>query len=323
MTSTPTAEQQSSRSRKKFIAFALAGCIVIAGGVAGVTAASTAYGNETDRLCEVAVNGNSKVAQASAEVMKVADAALESVKGTDLPDGAGTSTSFADRPGADAIPAVKAVKASEGVVAVEAKPAVPARPSGAEHIDQVTADQAALARIKIPTGCAGRDQAEMITDLSQQATEATGELTASTQALLDDFVTFQGEEAARVAAERKAAEEQAAAEAARVAAEQAAEQAAAESGAGGYTNPTTGAWTPVAGGGGSGWTGGGSGWTGGGSTGGGTGSGSSGSAGGSSQPAAPSAPSYTIADCPPNTTQWGVTNGQLWCRTVSDSSGDF
>lgn len=217
-----TNAQKTPVSRKKLIAI-IAAVTIIAGTVT-LTSVNVARANaeETTRLCDVAVKDGAsamKVAQASTAA---ADAALLAVKVVELPAAAGTSTDYAARAGAPAVPAVPAAEA------VPAVAAVPARPSGADLIGSTTAARAALQKIRTPTTCVDRAQAERITAVATVTAAATKTLDTSVKAVTADFVVFQTEETARIAAEIEAARVAAEAEAARVAAEAEAARAAAE-----------------------------------------------------------------------------------------------
>ncbi len=215
------------RSRKKLVAILLSGALVVGGGVTAV-AVSSAYAAETERLCTVALDaGADALAQGEAATQR-AQVALESVKQVELPEGAGTSTDYAARAGAEAIPAVKAAQAEGDKPAVEAKPAVPARPSAQELIKQVADERDALVKTAVPDTCADREVAQGITESAAEVSAQAEQLETSTSVLLDDFEIFQKEEAARIAAEKEAARIAAEQEAARIAAEAAAAEAAAQ-----------------------------------------------------------------------------------------------
>lgn len=195
--------------RRKLIAVVAAAVLIIGGGVAALVGV-TQYNAETDRLCEVALGTASDARTAQEASLTAADVALEAVESVELPDG-GTSTFYADMSGLDAS------------AATDRAPAVEERPSGAELIAAVVDAQTAIVEADVTDECEDRDQAIAITDASAVATAAAESLDEAVAALGDDFATFQTDESARLAAEKKAAEEAAAAESARLAAEQAAE----------------------------------------------------------------------------------------------------
>ena len=197
------------RPRRKLVAIVAAAVLVVGGGVAAAVGV-TQYNAETARLCEVALVSGAGARTAQEGSLAAAGAALEAVESVELPDG-GTSTLYADLP---------AVEVATGTGTA---PAVEARPSGAERIAAVTEAQAVLAEAEVVDECSDRDQATAITEVSDDAAVAVGDLDEAVAALSDDFAAFQVAEAARLAAEKKAAEEAAAEEAARIAAEQVAE----------------------------------------------------------------------------------------------------
>ena len=199
----------AARPRPKLVAVLTAAVLVIGGGVAALVGV-TQYNAETARLCEVALGTASDALETKQVSLSAADNALKAIETTELPDG-GTSTLYAD------MPAVKAAVATDTAVAVEA------RRSGAEMIAAVVKAQTALVDANVTDECDDRNQAIIITEASAVATAAAESLDEAVVALGDDFATFQVEESARLAAEKKAAEEAAAAEAARLATEQAAE----------------------------------------------------------------------------------------------------
>ena len=225
--------------RKKLLAMIGAGLLVIAGSVT-VISVGVANAEETTRLCAVGLDEGARATTSAKAASKSAETALETVKSTALPGGAGTSANYADRPGVTAIPAVTAVEASVGVEAVAGVGAVAARASGTDAISDVTSALASLVKVKILTECDDRDQAATISGQVSAAKTATKTLDADVEALTGDFTVFQSDETARIAAEIEAARVAAEVEAARVAAETeaarvaanaaraAAEQAAAE-----------------------------------------------------------------------------------------------
>lgn len=211
--------------RKKLFAM-LAAVVLIAGGIT-LTSVSVANANaeETARLCTAATKGSAtKEAKAS---IAMADAALEAVTALELPNSAGTSTSYAARPGIQASKAITGTEASDGIEAVAGVDAVAARSSGAELTTAVTKIRAALVKIKIPTECSERDQAATITAKATDTTKATKALDTNVETLLADFTAFQSDEAARIATEIEAARVAAEIEAMRVAAEAEAARVAA------------------------------------------------------------------------------------------------
>jgi uncharacterized membrane protein YgcG len=236
--STPTTSTKSKKPSRRLVAIITASVLVLAGGITLTSvAAANAAAEETARQCTVALKVGASAAKASATAVTSADAALEAVKSIALPTNGWTSTDYAARPGVEAVApvdAVPAVEASEGVeatAAVAAVDAVPARASGAEQITTVTDERAALAKIKIGTKCAERDEAAAISELTAKAKTATAALDTSAQVLVEDFAAFQTEETARIAAEIEAARIAAEIEAARVAAEAEAARVAAEAAA--------------------------------------------------------------------------------------------
>lgn len=253
------AEAQPKKSRKKIIAIVAAAALVLGGGIAAVVAKQS-YDAETLAICEVATSEHAKAVKSAQAAVQAADEALEAVKSTELPDGAGTSTDYAARPGAEA---VEAQKAEGDKPEVEA---VPARPSAAELIEDATAARDALQKLidEKVAECDTRDDAQALDAGADKLSNGAATLDEAVLALTDDFAVFQTEEAARIAAEKKAAEEAAAAAAAAEAeaARIAAEQAAQSSWSGGYDDYSYD----------SGYSGGGGGYTGGGGSSGGGGS---------------------------------------------------
>lgn len=240
-------QNHKPKSRKKLIAILAAGALVLGGGITAAVSISN-YNAETQALCVAALDKSQAALDASQLAVKAADEALEAVKSTNLPKDAGTSTDYAKRP---AVKAVEAQPAKDGKPEVKA---VAARLSGAEHIAAVTDAKDAIVAPAKDTDCVDRDQAAALTKGAKSTTAQVATLEAATEALLADFGTFQKEEAARIAAEKKAEEERiaaekaaaeaAAAEAARIAAEQAAWEAqqqqysgggSSSGGGGGYT----------------------------------------------------------------------------------------
>ena len=234
-----TSPTKAPMPRRRLFALLGAGLLVIAGSVT-VISVGAANAEETKRLCAVALDEGASAATRTKAASTAAEAALEAVKSIVLPGGAGTSASYADRPGVTAIPAVTAVDASEGVEAVAGVDAVAARASGTDTISDVTDARGMILKVKILTECDDRDQAATITGQVAAANTATKTLDAGMEALTADFTVFQAYEAARIAAEIQAARVAAEVEAARIAAEAeaarvaanaaraAAEQAAAE-----------------------------------------------------------------------------------------------
>lgn len=305
---TNTSPQDASapkRSRKKLIA-AITAAVVLAG-AAATAAGVSAYSAETNRLCEVALADVAESRKAANGAATLADEALAAAEVTSLPDG-GTTATYVERKGAEAVPA------SDG------KDAVEARPSGEELVGEVRTSKVKLVKAarSLPEVCDSRGDADAAQSAAAEAADAADAVTVSVNALEEDFALFQKDEVARLAAEKAAAD--AAAEAARVAEE------AAAAGATGYTDPATGGWVELSspqstwsgsstGGAAANSTSTGSGWT---------PSPSTPSSPSTPTPApTPSTPTYTIADCPPGTTQWGVTNGQLWCKTYSENTTDW
>lgn len=284
-----TGEAQPKKSRKKIIAIVAAAALVLGGGIAAVVAKQS-YDAETLAICEVATSEHAKAVKSAQAAVQAADDALEAVKSTELPDGAGTSTDYAARPGAEA---VEAQKAEGDKPEVEA---VPARPSAAELIEDATAARDALQKLidEKVAECDTRDDAQALDAGADKLSSSAATLDEAVLALTDDFAVFQTEEAARIAAEKKAAEEAAAAAAAAEAeaARIAAEQAAQESWSGGYDDYSYD----------SGYSGGGGGYTGGGGGGGG-----GGNSGGGGMIAPP--PGQSGGGCPPGTTSHVTNNG--------------
>lgn len=215
------------RLSRRTIAILAAAAVVLAAGAIVSVSATRAYAAETTHQCTLALKAGSAAAHSRATAIATADKDLAAVTSTALPGTDGwTSTKYADRP---AVKAVKAVPASGGVTAVKA---VPARPSGVQFTASVVDARTALVRVKVPTSCTARDEAQTITALAKKSTTAAATLTTRSAALTDDFATFQKDETARVAAEVEAAKKAAeAAAAAKAAAEAAAQQAAARAAA--------------------------------------------------------------------------------------------
>ncbi|GAA1604250.1 hypothetical protein [Leucobacter chromiireducens] len=255
-----TGEKTKKRSRKALIAWIAAGALVLGGGIAATAISVNSYNAETARLCATATDAAALASKTAKTTQLAASDGLTAVEDTVLPDSAGTSTLYAERPAVEEIPAQKA----EGdKPAVEA---VPARPSGQELIDSVTDAQAELTKAEkgLASACETRDDAAAITAQVEAVQQSATALDSATEELADDFEVFQADEAARIAAEA------AAAEAARIAAEQAAAEAAAAEAAAaaqyneydyGYDDYSGGdsGWSGGSGGGGSGSTGGGGG----------------------------------------------------------------
>ena len=206
--------------RKKLFAMLAAVVIIVSGITLTSVGVANANAEETARLCTVATKAGADATKSAKASLAVADAALEAVTVLELPEGAGTSTAYAARPGVEAVKAVKAVEASDGVEAVAGVDAVEARADGAGHIAEATTARAALVKIKIPTAtCTDRDQAAAITSKTADTKAAAVTLDASVTALRGDFAAFQTNEATRIAAEIEAARVAAEVEAARGAAE--------------------------------------------------------------------------------------------------------
>lgn len=230
---------KSQKPSRKFVAVLAASILVLAGGIT-VTSVSiaNAAAEETARQCAVALKRSAGASKSTSASLESAHIALEAVTSVTLPgEAAWTSTDYAARPGVEAIRAVLAVEAelaadgTESTPAVAGVDAVAARASGAELIEAVAGEHAALAKTKISTACTTRDEAAQIASATDKVTTAANALDASTTILLEDFTAFQTEETTRIAAEIEAARVAAEAEAARVAAEAEAARVAAEAAA--------------------------------------------------------------------------------------------
>jgi len=255
-------EKTKKRSRKALIAWIAAGALVLGGGIAATAISVNSYNAETARLCATATDAAALASKTAKTTQLAASDGLTAVEDTVLPDSAGTSTLYAERPAVEEIPAQKAEGDKPEVKAV------PARPSGQERIDEVKQAQSALTKAEKQLAdtpvCQARDDAQSITAHTEAVQKSAKALQSATAELADDFEVFQADEAARIAAEA------AAAEAARIAAEQAAAEAAAAEAAAaaqyneydyGYDDYSGGdsGWSGGSGGGGSGSTGGGGG----------------------------------------------------------------
>lgn len=210
MTRTDTEQSGApKKSRKKIIAIVAAAALMVGGAVAAVIAKQS-YDAETLAICETAASGHAKAVKSAQAAVQAADEALEAVKSTALPDGAGTSADYASRTGA-----AELIESAAGP---------------RDALKELAAEQVA--------DCETRDDATGIDSSTEKMTDGSTSLDEAVLALADDFAVFQAEEAERIAAEKKAAEEAAAAaaaEAERLAAEQAAaDQAAQDSWSGGY-----------------------------------------------------------------------------------------
>lgn len=176
------------RSRKKFAAMLLAGVVVLAGGTVVSVTAANASAKETARLCTIALDEGAAATAAVRASTAATDKALDAVKSTKLPGGAGNSTAYEKRPADKA-----------------AKP----RPSGAEFIDHVAQSRTALAGIAIPNECTSRAQVEEIQSATAKSRAATKTLDTNVGALVADHKVFQAAEVKRVIVEKKAAEKKA------------------------------------------------------------------------------------------------------------------
>lgn len=184
-----------SKKKTVLIASIAAGVLVLAGGGVAASVAVSNYNAETEAMCAKAVATYDDAIAASASAAEAASQALASIEVTELPDGAGTTTRYADRPATDT------------------------QPAGAEVVAAVTG---AVETADATVECADRDQAAAITADAKALTADVDDLTAATEALTADFASFQESEKARIEAEREAACIAAEQEAARVAVEQAA-----------------------------------------------------------------------------------------------------
>ena len=224
MTNTELDKAPVPKSKKKLITLVTAGSLVLGAGVAATAIGISNYNAETQALCATALKSAAAAENDAKSSREAALAALETVKSTKLPKDGGTSTDFAKRP---AVEAVKAEPAKDGKAEVKA---VAARQSGADLIKAVAEDPLVKAKIEVAGDkCTDRDQVAKLTKSAEALEADAAELDTKVEALLADFATFQKDEAARIAAEKKAAEEKAAADAAAAAAAQAAaDQAAAD-----------------------------------------------------------------------------------------------
>lgn len=213
------APKGAGAKKKAIIAIAAAVALVLGGGVATAVGVSN-YNAETQALCVAATDAAAQARTTAKTAQQGADAALKAAESTALPKDAGTSTKYADRPAVDEVKAQKAEGDKSEVKAV------PARQSGADFVKDVNDAKAELAKAEkaLADTCETRDDATAIDAQVKAVTDAAKKLDAASTALTEDFVLFQADEAARIAAEKKAAAE---AEAARVAAEQAAAEEAA------------------------------------------------------------------------------------------------
>ena len=235
------------RSKKALIAWIAAGALVLGGGATAAVIGVNSYNAETTRLCATANDAATQASKTANTAQGAAADALTAVESTELPDSAGTSTLYAERPAVEEIPAQKAEGDQPEVKAV------PARPRGQEFIDEVKQAQSALTKAEkqLADICETRDDAQSITAQAEAVQKSAKALQSATKELADDFEVFQADEAARIAAEA------AAAEAARIAAEQAAaEAAAAEAAAAAQYNEYDYSYDDYSGGD-SGWSGGG------------------------------------------------------------------
>lgn len=217
-------EKTKKRSKKALIAWIAAGALVLGGGIAATALSVSSYNAETARLCVAATDAAAQASKTASTAQQAAADELTAVESTELPDSAGTSTLYAERPAVEEIPAQKAEGDQPEVKAV------PARPSGQDFIDEVKQAQSALTKAEkqLADTCETRDDAQSITAQAEAVQKSAKALQSATEELIEDFEIFQADEAARLAAEKKAAEEAAAAEAARIAAEEAAAAAAWE-----------------------------------------------------------------------------------------------
>jgi uncharacterized membrane protein YgcG len=223
-----TPAKKGSLSRKKLFAMLAAVVIIVSGITLTSVGVANANAEETARQCTVATKNSADATKAAKASLAAVDTALEAVTVLELPEGAGTSTDYAARPGVEAVKVVPAVEASDGVEAVAGVDAIEARADGAGHIAEATTARAALVKIKFDTKCSDRDHAAALTATVATAKAATKKLETSVTALGSDFAAFQTDEAARIAAEIEAARVAAEIEAARVAAEAEAARVAAE-----------------------------------------------------------------------------------------------
>jgi len=225
MTEETTASQKVGKpSRKKLVAIIAAAVLVLGGGITAGIVGVNAYNTETEAICKTALDGRTAALKDAKTATEAADELLAvTAEPIALPEDAGTTKLYTERPAVEAVEAKPAGKDKDGKDTAEVK-AVEARKSGQELVDDVTNAKDALGKLSVPEKCTDRDQAKVITDATAKVKTATTTLTKATEALTEDVEAFKVDETARIAAEKKAAEEAAAkkAEEERIAAEQAA-----------------------------------------------------------------------------------------------------
>lgn len=204
-------------SKKRVIRISAIAVTLLAAGTITAVSVANAEVAETARQCDAATARSLEVIRDANTSADAARSALEAVKVIDLPGTEGwTSSPYADRPAADAVPAT------------ETAAEVPARASAAELVGGVTSGLAGMDALWSPLTCTERDHAFDINAASDKFESATATLDEGVTKLTADFAAFQEAERTRVAAEIEAARLAAEQEAARLAAEEAERQRAAE-----------------------------------------------------------------------------------------------
>lgn len=215
------------RPSRKVIIIAAAAVLLLAGGaVVTSTNIARAEAEETARQCAVALKASAASHEAVQASIVRSEVQLDNVHVVDLPGTDGwQSTSYLERPAAEA---VAAVPASDGVEAAEA---IPARPSGMELVQNAMAAREDAATFEKAKGCKDRDDAAKITKAAKESGALVTALDERVAIVAEDFAAFQVDETERIAAEIEAARIKAEEEARLRAEEEARQRAAAEAAA--------------------------------------------------------------------------------------------